>query len=154
MNYNAEFFKTGPCSIAYKGAVIGMTLDSPLLNIEPELYEAKCNQIGGRSIRKIITNSKITVSATVKETDNAFANFLAVNGKITNVVLGKDVLVTGGELSLSPIAGDDNIRYCFPKALLIPETVYAYKNTDDHCLKLAFEVYEDSEGVLLQKISQ
>ena len=28
----------------------------------------------------------------------------------------------------------------------------AYKNTKDHCLKMEFEVFKDSEGVLMQKI--
>ncbi len=154
MNCNAEFLKIGPCSIGYKGKLIGVTLDSPLLNIEPEFYEAKCDQVGGKVIRKIITNMNITVSAEVKQIDNAFANFVDANGKISNVVFGKDVLTTGGELCLAPVFGDDRTWYCFPKAVLIPETVYAYKNTKDHCLKINFGVYEDSEGVLMQKISQ
>jgi len=154
MNCNAAFFKIGPCSIGYKGKLIGVTLDSPLLNMEPEFYEAKCDQIEGKVIRKVITNMNITISAEVKQIDNAFANFLDANGEISNVVFGKDVLTTGGELYLSPLFGDDRICYCFSKAVLIPETVYAYKNTKDHYLKLDFEVYEDSEGVLMHKFSQ
>ena len=154
MNCNTEFLKIGPCRIGYKGTFIGVTLDSPLLNIEPEFYEAKCDQIGGKVIRKVITNMNITVSTEVKEIDNTFANFLDANGEITNIVFGEDVLTTGGELCLIPITGNDNIWYCFSKAVLIPEAVYPYKNTKNHYLKLAFEVYEDSEGVLMQKISQ
>jgi hypothetical protein len=154
MNCNAEFLKLGPCSIGYKGKFVGVTLDSPLLNIEPDFYEARCNQIGGKVISKIVTNMNITVSAEVKEIDNAFADFFDVDGGITNVVFGEDVLTTGGELCLSPIADDDRVCYCFPKAVLIHETVYAYKNKKHHCLKMNFEVYEDLEGVLIQKFSQ
>ena len=154
MNCNSEFFKIGSCHISYKRRLIGVTLDSPLLNIEPEFYEAKCDQVGDKIIRKVITNMNITVSAEVKEIDNNFANFFDADGKITNVVFGENVLTTGGELCLSPIGGSDDIWYCFPKALLIPEKVYPYRNTKDYCLKINFEVYEDSEGVLIQKFSQ
>ncbi len=154
MNCNAEFFKIGPCRIGYKGKLVGVTLDSPLLNFEPELYEAKCDQAGGKIIHKVITNMNITVSAEVRQIDNSFASFFDANGEIINVVFGKDVLITGGELCLLPVFGDDRTWYCFPKAVLISETVYAYKNIKEYCLKINFEVYEDSEGVLMQKFSQ
>ena len=154
MNCNAEFLKTGPCNISYKGELIGVTLDSPLLNFEPDFYEAKCNKIEAMTIHKIITNMKTTVSVDIKEVNNAFANFCDANGNIINVVFGEDVLTTGGVLCLSPISKDDSHFYCFPKAVLIPEAISTYKKTKNYCLKIIFEVYEDLEGVLVEKHSK
>jgi hypothetical protein len=152
MSWNTDLLKIGPSVIAYKGEVIGVTLDSPLIKFEPEFYELRKDTMGGKVIRKILTNMNISVSVEVKEIDNAFAVFFDESGKITNVTFGQDILTTGGALTLSPISNEDNISYCFPKALLIPEAVYAFKNTKDHCLKMNFEVFEDSEGVLMQKL--
>lgn len=154
MNCNAEFLKIGPCNIGYKGELIGVTLDSPLLNFEPEFYEAQCKQIEAKTIQKVITNMKITVAVDIKEINKAFASFCDANGDITNVALGEDVLTTGGVLCLSPISRDDSNCYWFPKAVLIPERVSAYKKTKDYCLKIIFEVYEDLEGVLIEKHSK
>lgn len=154
MNCNAEFLKTGPCRINYKGKLIGLTLDSPLLNIEPEFYEARCDRAGGKAVSRIIANMNIIVSAEVKEIDNNFANFFDADGEISNVVFGEDVLTTGGKLCLSPVTGGGGLCYCFPKAVLIPEAACAYRDRKEHYLKLEFEVYEDSEGVLMQKFYQ
>lgn len=154
MNCNAEFLKTGPCNIGYKGEHIGVTLDSPLLDFEPEFYEAKCNQIEAETIQKVIMNMKITVAVDIKEINKAFASFRGADGGVTDVTFGEDVLTTGGVLCLSPIFGDDSNCYCFPKAVLIPETVSAYKKTRDYCLKIIFEVYEDLEGILIEKHSK
>ena len=52
MSLNAEFLKIGPCAIAYKGEVIGVSLDSPLIKMEPEFYEAKKDTIGGKAVHK------------------------------------------------------------------------------------------------------
>jgi len=123
---NTEFFKTGACKIVYKGKVIGVTQDSPLLNIEPEFYEAQCDQNGAS---KIIMNMKISIFMEVKETDTAFV---------------KEIPATGGVLTLLPVSDEDNISYCFPRAVFMP-------NTEDSCHKMIFEVYEDSEGVLIKK---
>ncbi len=151
--YNIEFSKIGPCIVAYKGLVIGITPDSPLLNIEPELYEANCNHIGNNAVSKIITNMKITVSAKINRINNAFADFFAGDEGVTNIIFGKDVLTTGGKLSLLPIDGNNNFWYCFLKAVLIPESARACKSMNEYYLKLEFEIYEDSEGVLMQKFS-
>ncbi len=123
---NTNFLKTGACTIVYKGKVIGVTQDSPLLNIEPEFYEAQCDQNG---VSKIIMNMKISIFMEVKETDTAFV---------------KEIPATGGTLTLLPIHDENNISYCFPRAVFMP-------NIEDSCHKMIFEVYEDSEGVLIKK---
>lgn len=153
MNCNEEFLKTGPCIISYKREHIGVTLDSPLLNFEPEFYEARCNQTGYKTVRKIVTNMKITISVSLKQVDRNFAKFYDVRGKMIRVVFEEDVLVTGGILRLSPVSGGE-MAYCFPRTVLIPESAYAYKDQENYYLKIRFEVYEDSEGVLLEKYSK
>lgn len=152
MSCNVKFLKTGPCNIAYKGESIGVTLDSPLLNIKPEFYEARYNDIGEKTVSKVITNMKFTIFAEVEISRN-FANFFSSKRKINNVVFGNNELTTGGELCLSPLLGDNSICYGFPKAVLIPQSVYACKNGENYYLKMSFEVYEDSDGVLMQKYS-
>ena len=139
MNCNAGFFKTGPCIIAYKGAVIGVTSDGPLLNIKPEFYEAKCSRTGSKTVGKIIMNMKITVSVKIR--------------KINGIVFKRGMLLTGGELSFTPCGGNNNIRYCFPRTVIISETARAGEDMNQHYLKLEFEVFEDSEGILIQKFS-
>jgi hypothetical protein len=153
MNCNEEFLKTGPCSISYKREHIGVTLDSPLLNFEPEFYEARCNQTGCANVRKIVTNMKITISVSLKQINRNFARFHIVRGKKVNVAFGDDVLVTGGILRFSPLSTGGGIAYCFPRTVLIPESAYAYQDPEDYYLKIKFDIYEDSEGVLIEKHS-
>jgi len=152
MDFKTEFFKIGPCSVAYKGAIIGATVGSPQLNVEPGFYEAKCDQIDGKSVSKVIVDTKITVSLALKEVDGGFANICCPNEKITNVVFGEDVLTTGGNLCLFPI--DNTNSYWFPKAVLVPETVSAHKNAKDPYLKMNFDIYKDLDGVLIEKHSK
>lgn len=154
MNCNEEFLKTGPCSISYKREHIGVTLDSPRLDFEPEFYEARCNQSGYKTVRKIVTNMKITISVNLKQISGNFASFYDVPGKTAKVVFDKDVLETGGILRLAPLSGDGSIAYCFPRSVLVPESAYAYKDPENYCLKIKFEVYENSEGVLIEKYSR
>lgn len=126
MNWDTYFLQTAPYKVAYKGKIIGITQDSPLLNIEPEFYEAKRDHNG---VSKIVMNMKINISMEIEEVDIGFA---------------KDMQDTGGSLTLLPVSEDDNISYCFPKAVFVP-------NTEENCYKISFEVYEDSEGVLIKK---
>ncbi len=154
MNCNEEFLKKGPYCVSYKGEYIGVTLDSPIMNFEPDFYEALCNQTGCETVCKIITNIKIKISISLKEPDRNFASFYDAQGKKINIIFDENVLITGGSLCLSPVAGNENITYCFPRTVLIPESAFAYKNTEGCCLKINFEVYEDSEGVLIKKYSR
>ena len=151
MNCNTKFLKTGPCCVSYKGKLIGVTLKSPLLNIAPEFYEAKRSQIGDKVMSKVTTNIKITVSAYIKGINSNFANFHDASGDITGIAFNRNVLLTGGYLCLSPVFRSNSISYRFPKTVLIPESVYAYKNNKEHYLKMDFEVYEDLDGVLMEK---
>jgi hypothetical protein len=154
MDCNVDFLQIGSCNIAYKRKHIGVTLDSPLLNIEPEFHEAISTNSGNKIIRKVIAGMKMIISAEMQEIDSAFADLVEVDDKTTNIIFGRDVLTTGGGLCLSPISGEDNIYYYFPKTVLIPETVYVYKNTEAHYLKINFEIHEDFEGVFMQKCSK
>jgi hypothetical protein len=124
---NTNFFKTGACKIVYKEKFIGVTQDNPVLNIEPEFYEAQCDQNG---VSKIIMSMKISVFMEIKEIDTNFVKEIPAS--------------TGGVLTLLPVSDENNISYCFPRAVFIP-------NTKDSCHKINFEVYEDSEGVLIKK---
>lgn len=153
MKRKANFFKTGPYRVDYRGKYIGTTLAAPRLEVIPELYEAKRYYLKGRAVRKIITNMKFVVAAEVKDTDNRFAELLPKNAERGKVIFAEHVLATGGELCFSPAAGKQNIRYRFPRAVLIPEAAGFQAETGNGGLKLKFEVYEDSEGVLIQKIS-
>lgn len=154
MNCNEEFLKTGPCNVSYRREHIGITLDSPLLNFEPEFYEARCNKKGYRTVRKITANTKITISVNLKDINKDFVRFHDVRGRILNVVFSEDVLITGGSLCLSPVSGDNCISYCFPRTVLIPESAHACKDSEGYCLKISFEAYDDSEGVLIEKYSR
>jgi len=126
MNFNTEFLKTGPCRVSYKGKLIGITLDSPSLNIKPKFYEAECSKIGNKTVSKVITNTKTTVWVDIKDIDNDFASLHNAFGDITDIIFGRNVLLTGGHLYLSPVCRSKSISYCFLKAVLIPESVYAY----------------------------
>lgn len=153
MNCNTDFFKTGPYRIEYRGKPVGVTLDNPRLDIIPELYEAKRYYVSGKAVRKIITNMKFIISVELKGTDVDFAKLPPENEKNSKAVFAENVLATGGELCLSPFSGEQNISYCFPRAVLMPETACCPGNATGRRLKLKFEVYEDAEGVLLRKIS-
>ena len=154
MNCNEEFLKTGPCSISYRGEHIGVTLDSPLLNFEPGFYEAQCNRIGYKTVRKVIANMNIIISTDLKEINSNFAKFFDASSEAANVVFNEDVLLTGGGLCLSPLSEDSGIEYYFPRTVLVPESAYAYKKNKDYHLKIHFEVHEDSEGILMHKYSR
>ena len=152
MNCETEFLGAEQYAIEYRGKHIGVTQERPLLTMMPELYEAGEGIIDGKTASKIITNMSVAVFVAMKEIDSAFADFSDGSGEITEVVFGEGVLDTGGELDLLPISAEDDVSFCFPKAVLMPEAVYPYKNTKEYCLKMHFEVFEDPEGILMQKV--
>jgi hypothetical protein len=153
MSFNTSNFKIGACTISYKGTVLGGTQSGPSFNIEPEYYESKCDQAGGRVVRKVITNMKITVTAELKEIDSGFAQILDGNGKITTALVGSDLLGNGGALILTPVDASDTVGYSFPNAVISPKTEYAFKAEEDHVLKIEFEVFPDAGGVFMEKIA-
>jgi hypothetical protein len=146
-----DFLKIGPYRVEYRGKTVGITLDAPRLDVIPELYEAKCCYTKGKAVRKIISNMKFIVSVELRKTDKDFAELPQKNK--SKVIFAESVLTTGGELCLSPVAGKQDCSYCFPKALLVPEAACPPGEAENGCLQLKFEVYEDSEGVLIRKIS-
>ncbi|QSH40115.1 hypothetical protein P0136_01365 [Lentisphaerota bacterium ZTH] len=152
-NINKELFKHGSCVVSFKGSTLGATVDGPSFNIQPEYYESKCDQAGGRIIRKIITNLKINVAAEILEIDNTLRRIFDSDGKITGALIGTDLLNDGGELTLIPTCKQDKTGYRFPNAILLPEADYQFKSTEDHTMKVNFEIHENNDGVLMEKIA-
>jgi hypothetical protein len=148
---DATKFKLGACTLTYKSTVLGATDGGPKFDFEPEYYESKCDQSGGRVVRKICTNVKITVSAAFKEIDDAFTQILDATGKITTSEIGKDLLTGGGALLLTPIDAADTHGYSFPNAVIVPKGSYSFKAEEDHTLELQFEIYADESGVLMER---
>ena len=151
MSFNTDNFKIGACAVSYKSTDLGGTQNGPSFSIEPEYYESKCDQAGGRVVRKIVTNVKINLKVELKEIDAGFAQLLDANDQIATSLIGSDLISSGGVLLLTPVDSNDTVTYSFPNAALSPQTEYAFKSEEDHSLILEFEIFPDANGIFMER---
>ncbi|MBN2640964.1 MAG: hypothetical protein JXR78_04885 [Victivallales bacterium] len=151
-NFNSGNFKIGPSIVAYKGTLLGGTKGGVKISIDTDTYEVTCDQSYGQPVRKIPLSVKIVITMTMLEVDKGLEQLLSED-KLSNALLGSDLLANGGELLLTPINSNDSTGYRFPNAVLDVNSNVDLFATELHSVTLKFTAEADVNGTFLQKVN-
>jgi hypothetical protein len=151
-NFNSGNFKIGPSIVAYKGTLLGGTKGGVKISIDTDTYEVTCDQSYGQPVRKIPLSVKINITMTMLEVEKGLEQLLSED-KLSNVLIGSDLLANGGELLLTPINSNDATGYRFPNAILDINSNVDLFATELHSVTLKFTAEADANGTFLQKVN-
>jgi hypothetical protein len=150
MPLDTKIFKIGPCSITYKGELLGITRNSSSLNFNYSYYDVKCNKTHDQVLEKRLTGMQIYFKTEIFQIDKGVSFLLNEDNTLTLDELGKRQSTRGGELLIVPISPNDKTAYRLPNALVVNQGELSFNNTGEYTLSLEFEAnYNDGEEILI-----
>ncbi|MDD5597755.1 MAG: hypothetical protein PHV82_07405 [Victivallaceae bacterium] len=153
MSSDTQNLKVGPCSITYKGELLGITRNSSVLSFKFSHYDVKVNRTHEQIIDKRLTGIHIYFKTEIVQIDKGVSLLLNENKNWTLDDLGKRWSPLGGELLIVPISANDKIAYRMPNALIVNQGVLNFSNTEAYTLQMEFESnYNDGEEILIETL--
>ena len=151
MSSATQNFKIGPCSITYKGKLLGITSNSSVLSFNFSHYDVKVNKTHEQVIDKRLTGIHIYFKTEILQIDKGINHLLNENKTWTLDDLGRRQSLHGGELLIVPVSPHDKTAYRLPNALIVNQGELIFNNADEYALKLEFEAnYNDGEEILIE----
>jgi hypothetical protein len=153
MSSQTQNFKIGPCSITYKGELLGITNSSSTLSFNFVYYDVKVNKTHDQVLEKRLTGMQITFKTEILEVDKGLDFIFDGNNTLTLDELGKRMSQEGGELLIVPINPNDKTAYRLPNAIVVNNSDCSFNTNEEYGLKLEFEAnYNDGEEILIQRL--
>ena len=153
MSLNTQNIKIGPCSISYKGELLGITSGSSVLSFRFTNYDVKVNKTHEQVIDKRLTGIHIYFKTEIFQIDKGVNHLLNENKTWTLDDLCRRQTLHGGELLIVPISPNDKTAYRLPNALIVNQGVLSFSNTEAYTLQLEFESnYNDGEEILIEPL--
>ena len=153
MSLNTQNIKIGPCSITYKGELLGITSSSSILSFRFSNHDVKVNRTHEQVIDKRLTGIHIYFKTEIFQIDKGVNYLLNENKTWTLDDLGRRQAPHGGELLIVPINPNDKTAYRLPNALIVNQGELIFSNTDEYVLRLEFESnYNDGEEILIEPL--
>jgi len=154
MSSETQNFKIGPCSITYKGELLGITNNSSTLSFNFGYYDVTCNKTHDQVLEKRLTGMQISFKTEILQVDKGLDFIFDGNDTLTLDELGKRMSNEGGELLIVPINPNDKTAYRLPNALVVNNSNCSFNTHEEYALKLEFEAnYNDGEEILIQRIN-
>jgi hypothetical protein len=151
MSSQTQNFKIGPCSISYKGELLGITSNSSTLSFDFSYYDVTCNKTHDQVLEKRLTGIQISFRTEILQIDKGINYLLNENKTLTLDELGQRQSPRGGELLIVPVSPHDKTAYRLPNALVVNQGELIFNNVDEYILKLEFEAnYHDGEEILIE----
>ena len=151
MSSATQNLKVGPCSITYKGELLGITSNSSVLSFNFSHHNVKCNKTHDQVIDKRLTGIHIYFKTEILQIDKGIDCLLNENKTWTLDDLGRRQSLHGGELLIVPVSPHDKTAYRLPNALIVNQGELIFNNADEYALKLEFEAnYNDGEEILIE----
>lgn len=151
MSLDTQNLKVGPCSITYKGELLGITSGSSVLTFKFSNHDVKVNRTHEQVIDKRLTGIHIYFKTEIFQIDKGVNHLLNENKTWTLDDLGRRQTLHGGELLIVPISPNDKTAYRLPNALVVNQGELTFSNTDEYILQLEFESnYNDGEEILIE----
>ena len=151
MSLNTQNIKIGPCSISYKGELLGITSGSSVLSFRFTNYDVKVNRTHEQIIDKRLTGIHIYFKTEIFQIDKGVNHLLNENKTWTLDDLGRRQTLHGGELLIVPISPHDKTAYRLPNALVVNQAELTFSNSNEYTLELEFESnYNDGEEILIE----
>ncbi|MFA6716725.1 MAG: hypothetical protein WCS27_15195 [Victivallaceae bacterium] len=153
MSLTTQNFKIGPCSITYKGELLGITRNWSTLSFKYSHHDVKVNRTHEQIIDKRLTGMHAYFKTEILQIDAGVNQLFLGNTTWTMDYLGKRWSLEGGELLIVPISANDKIAYRMPNALIINQGVLSFSNTEAYTLQMEFESnYNDGEEILIETL--
>ena len=153
MSLTTQNFKIGPCSITYKGELLGITRNLSTLSLKYSHYDVKVNKTHEQIIDKRLTGMHAYFKTEILQIDAGMNQLFLGNTTWTMDYLGKRWSLEGGELLIVPISTNDKIAYRMPNALIVNQGVLNFSNTEAYTLQMEFESnYNDGEEILIETL--
>ena len=153
MSLSTQNIKIGPCSITYKGELLGITSSSSILSFSLNCYDVKCNKTHDQVLEKRLTGMEITFKTEIFQVDKGLDFIFDDNDTLTLDELGKRMSHEGGELLIVPINPNDKTAYRLPNAIVVNNSDCSFNTNEEYTLKLEFEAnYNDGEEILIQRL--
>ncbi len=153
MSSETQNFKIGPCSITYKGELLGITNNSSSLSFNFGYYDVTCNKTHDQVLEKRLTGMQISFKTEILQVDKGLDFIFDDNGTITLDELGKRMSHEGGELLIVPINPNDKTAYRLPNAIVVNNSNCNFNTHEEYALTLEFEAnYNDGEEILIQRL--
>ena len=118
MSSQTQNFKVGPCSISYKGELLGITNNSSTLSFQFSNHDVKVNRTHEQIIDKRLTGIHIYFKTEIFRIDKGINHLLNENKTWTLDDLGRRQAPHGGELLIVPLSPHDKTAYRLPNALI------------------------------------
>lgn len=153
MSSQTQNFKIGPCSISYKGELLGITNNTSSLSFNFGYYDVKVNKTHDQVLEKRLTGIEILFRTELLQVDKGIDYILNENKTLTLDELGKRMSHEGGELLIVPISPHDKTAYRLPNAIIVNQGELTLSNSNEYTLELEFEAnYHDGEEILIQSM--
>jgi len=153
MSLETQNFKIGPCSIRYKGELLGITNNSSSLSFNFGYYDVTCNKTHDQVLEKRLTGMEISFKTEILQVDKGLDFIFDGNNTLTLDELGKRMSHEGGELLIVPINPNDKTAYRLPNAIVVNNSNCNFNTHEEYALKLEFEAnYNDGEEILIQRL--
>ena len=153
MSLNTQNIKIGPCSITYKGELLGITSGSSVLTFKFSNHDVKVNRTHEQVIDKRLTGIHIYFKTEIFQIDKGVNHLLNENKTWTLDDLGRRQAPHGGELLIVPVSPHDKTAYRLPNALIVNQGELTFSNSDEYTLELEFESnYNDGEEILIEPL--
>ena len=154
MSSQTQNFKVGPCSISFKGELLGITNNTSTLSFNFGYYDVKCNRTHDQVLEKRLTGIEILFRTEILQVDKAIDHILNEDKTLTLDELGKRMSHEGGELLIVPLSTHDKTAYRLPNAIIVNRGELNLSNSDEYTLGLEFEAnYHDGEEILIQSMN-
>jgi len=153
MSLNTQDLKVGPCSISYKGELLGITSGSSVLTFKFSNHDVKVKRTHEQIIDKRLTGVHIYFKTEIFQIDKGVNHLLNENKTWTLDDLGRRQAPHGGELLIVPVSPHDKTAYRLPNALIVNQGELTFSNSDEYTLELEFESnYNDGEEILIEPL--
>ena len=153
MSSQTQNFKIGPCSITYKGELLGITNNSSTLSFNFGYYDVTCNKTHDQVLEKRLTGMQVIFKTEILEVDKGLDFIFDGNNTLTLDELGKRMSQEGGELLIVPINPNDKTAYRLPNAIVVNNSNCSFNTNEEYALNLEFEAnYNDGEEILIQRL--
>ena len=151
-NFSSQNFKVGPCTVIFKGEVLGETQDSSVIKINSKYHTFTNDQMTGIPIIRQLQEISIIFETELLAVDKGLDILLDSNKRITMDEINWMREPDYGELKLIPVNPLDTTGYRFPRALLLRNGAININSDNEHTLKVEFEAVYDENELMVEKI--
>ena len=152
-NFSSQNFKVGPCTVIFKGEVLGETQNSSVIKFKSKYHTFTNDKMTGIPIIRQLQEISIIFETELLAVDKGLDMLLDSNKRITMDEINWMREPDCGELKLIPINPLDSTGYHFPRALFLRNASLNFSSHQEHSMTVQFEAVYDENELLVEKFT-